>query len=137
MTNPFEKVEEKLHHAKEELIEAKDHVKEELHHAAHELHEVEEKVVQAALQTDKVQIQFEITPRLKLGVAVIIVSFLVGYPIGFLAGVIMGPIWIFYFYAASWVIFLAGIAIGGRPAQRAVATWHVKVRHKISSKWKR
>jgi len=133
--NPFDRVEEKLHHVKEELVEAKDHLKEEIHHVAHELHEVEEKIVLAALQTDKVEIEFEITPRLKLGVAIIIVSFLIGYPFGFLAGVVMGPIWIFYFYIASWPVFLAGIVIGGKPAQRAVATWHLKVRHTIKSKW--
>lgn len=72
------------------------------------------------------------TLSIQIGVGLFAFSFLVGYPIS-LAAFAFGGIKIGLFcYIASWIPFILGFLIGGRPAYRTVKLYRLRWRRKLA-----
>lgn len=96
-----------------------------------------DEMIDAALETDQVEIKMRLEPRLKLGIALIISSFIISLGVGPIGALWYGSMWLVYSYGFSWVVFILGIAVGGRAANDAVKNWRVRVRRRIGERLRR
>ncbi len=84
----------------------------------------------------EVQVKVRVGWKLKLGVGIVVFSFvmsLVGAPLLIVCGCMA---YAAECYAASWGVLLLGIVIGGREAYEIVKSWKMKLRHAVARKLK-
>lgn len=88
--------------------------------------DVEEKAV------DEVDIRVRMPPRLKVGVGIVVFSFIMSASVAVILPWAMATgnkalqWWAAIVYAGSWIVMGAGIAVGGRAAKEIVTGWTVR-----------
>jgi hypothetical protein len=98
---------------------------------------------------EEVDIRLPIGPALKIGILLVALSFIIGYPLAGALALLFGAKYALYCYGISWGLFLPGVLIGGKEAHRRVGSrllfwkgrrfkiWRVRLAPGRLSLWRR